>query len=184
MLCPRYDVNGDGVISFQEMKALVLCDFPRNLWSWDTWRCGVRLFSKESYCLEGIMPYWMAVIGFQTILWVKKYMMLHEKKKPLTTSEGSTKIEALKPVGFFHCDTRHQSLGNLYISPKAYRIAVLQLCMLCGSPWWTYPFKTWGFPQRKHPKSIFSTLCQAVLKQSTVGLTERDLRTVLKQAFL
>ena len=29
--CPRYDVNGDGVISFQEMKALVLCDFPRNV---------------------------------------------------------------------------------------------------------------------------------------------------------
>lgn len=157
--------------------------------------------SKKSLKL-GYVTMWCAFIQQRIILswryhalldgcnWISDHSLgekIHDaawEKKTLTTSEGSTKIEALKPVGFFHCDTRHQSLGNLYISPKAYRIAVLQLCMLCGSPWWTYPFKTWGFPQRKHPKSIFSTLCQAVLKQSTVGLTERDLRTVLKQAFL
>ena len=40
------------------------------------------------------------------------------KNPTLTTSEGSTKIEALKPVGFFHCDTRHQSLGNLFLQKR------------------------------------------------------------------
>lgn len=40
------------------------------------------------------------------------------KNPTLTTSEGSTKIEALKPVGFFHCDTRHQSLGNLFLHKR------------------------------------------------------------------
>ena len=41
----------------------------------------VCVYSAKNHTIyiEGIMPYWMAV-GFQTILWVKKYMMLHEKK--------------------------------------------------------------------------------------------------------
>ena len=117
--------------------------------------------------------YWMAIVGFQTIL-LCMCMTLHETFPLSDNLEGSTQIDTLKPAGFFSKWHKAPKFRNYF--SKAYRTAALQfVCCV---------FRHGELIKQEASKVNLSTLYQAVLKQSTVGLTERDLRTVLKQAFL